>query len=240
MASYFDEDEDLDAQDEQPRDTEVTLTWGAVFGMGLGLLLICGLCFALGYMAGHRSPAPAASVAPAQPQNAPDQEPLQGSSSVPKPSASEQAPVTPTEPAGEGAPSPAAEGGESSEAAAPSPTQSGSQGGSSAVASAPQPQVRPALEGSAPESAPLATAPGARPAMPPAASLTVQVAAVKNAEDAGVLIDALRRRGYPVSEQREAADGLVHVRVGPFASREEANRWRDKLLDDGYNAIVQP
>ena len=68
----------------------------------------------------------------------------------------------------------------------------------------------------------------------------VQVAAVKNAEDANVLADALHKRGYPVSEQREAIDGLIHVRVGPFATRDEANRWRDKLLGDGYNAIVQP
>ena len=68
----------------------------------------------------------------------------------------------------------------------------------------------------------------------------VQVAAVKNPEDAGVLMNALRRRGYPASQQRETGDGLIHVRVGPFASREEAYHWRDKLLGDGYNAIVQP
>jgi len=68
----------------------------------------------------------------------------------------------------------------------------------------------------------------------------VQVAAVRNAEDAGVLTNALRRRGYPVNSQRDPADGLIHVRVGPFGTRDEANRWRDKLLGDGYNAMVQP
>jgi cell division septation protein DedD len=68
----------------------------------------------------------------------------------------------------------------------------------------------------------------------------VQVAAVSHAEDADVLVDALRKRGYAVTERRDPADGLIHVRIGPFASREEANRWRDKLLGDGYNAIVQP
>jgi cell division septation protein DedD len=68
----------------------------------------------------------------------------------------------------------------------------------------------------------------------------VQVAAVRNAEDAGVLTNALRRRGYPVNAQREPADGMIHVRVGPFNTRDEANRWRDKLLGDGYNAMVQP
>ncbi len=79
-----------------------------------------------------------------------------------------------------------------------------------------------------------------RSAVPLAAGMMVQVAAVHNAEDAGVLSNALRKRGYPVNAQRDPGDGLIHVRVGPFASREEAYRWRDKLLGDGYNAMVQP
>jgi cell division septation protein DedD len=68
----------------------------------------------------------------------------------------------------------------------------------------------------------------------------VQIAAVSHMEDANVLANALRRRGYVVTVRREPADGMIHVRLGPFSSREEANRWRDKLLGDGYNAIVQP
>jgi len=53
-------------------------------------------------------------------------------------------------------------------------------------------------------------------------------------------VNALRRRGYVVAAQREAADGMIHVRIGPFNSRDEAEKWRQKLLSDGYNAIVQP
>jgi cell division septation protein DedD len=30
------------------------------------------------------------------------------------------------------------------------------------------------------------------------------------------------------------------VRIGPFKTRDEAEIWRQKLLNDGYNAIVQP
>jgi len=30
------------------------------------------------------------------------------------------------------------------------------------------------------------------------------------------------------------------VQIGPFYNRDEAYRWRQKLLNDGYNAIVQP
>jgi len=68
----------------------------------------------------------------------------------------------------------------------------------------------------------------------------VQIAAVANADDANVLVVALRNHGYSVTAAREPADGLIHVRIGPFSSRDEANRWRDKLLGDGYNAVVQP
>lgn len=68
----------------------------------------------------------------------------------------------------------------------------------------------------------------------------VQIAAVANSDDADVLVTALRKRSYSVTASREPADGLIHVKIGPFNSRNEANRWRDKLLGDGYNAVVQP
>jgi cell division septation protein DedD len=68
----------------------------------------------------------------------------------------------------------------------------------------------------------------------------VQIAAVSHSEDAEVLVAALRRRGYAVTMSRDAADSLLHVRIGPFSSRNEASAMRDKLLGDGYNAIVEP
>jgi cell division septation protein DedD len=67
----------------------------------------------------------------------------------------------------------------------------------------------------------------------------VQIAAVSSPEDADVLMGALRRRGYAVAARRDA-DGMIHVRIGPFSSRDEAEKWKLKLLNDGYNAILQP
>ena len=67
----------------------------------------------------------------------------------------------------------------------------------------------------------------------------VQIAAVSRAEDADVLVIALRKRGYAVTERRELGDNLIHVQTGPFASRNDANTMRQKLLNDGYNAIMQ-
>jgi cell division septation protein DedD len=68
----------------------------------------------------------------------------------------------------------------------------------------------------------------------------VQIAAVSRQEDANVLMSALRKHGYVVAAQREPLDGLIHVRIGPFKTRDEAEKWRLKLLNDGYNAVVQP
>jgi cell division septation protein DedD len=238
MRGYFDDEEP--ERKEPSRDAELTLGAGALLTIFFGLVLICGLCFGLGYAVGHHASAPAAAATTQT--AAPDQEPLQASGSIPKPSAAEQAAVPPaagdaTQPPAPGAPtSPATQQG-----AAPA-AQSGSQAGAPASAPPAPPQVQPAIP-AAPASQPAqaANAPNVRPALPPGAvPLMVQVAAVSHAEDADVLVDALRKRGYAVTERRDPADGLIHVRIGPFASREEANRWRDKLLGDGYNAIVQP
>jgi cell division septation protein DedD len=68
----------------------------------------------------------------------------------------------------------------------------------------------------------------------------VQIAAVSHQEDADVLADALRKRGYAVSARRDPGDTLIHVRIGPFSSRADADRWRLKLLNDGYNAMIMP
>ena len=68
----------------------------------------------------------------------------------------------------------------------------------------------------------------------------VQIAAVSHREDAEVLVNALRKHGYAVTARRELSDSLIHVQIGPFANRNDANAMRQKLLSDGYNAIVQP
>jgi cell division septation protein DedD len=83
---------------------------------------------------------------------------------------------------------------------------------------------------------------GVNPPQPDAGSsgLMVQIAAVSHQEDAEVLEGALRKRGYAVTVRRDDADSLLHVGIGPFKSRDEAGKWRQKLLNDGYNAIVQP
>jgi len=70
-------------------------------------------------------------------------------------------------------------------------------------------------------------------------SFLVQVAAVSHQEDADLLLGALKGRGYAVSEHTEPQDKLVHIQIGPFAYRKDAEAMRQRLLGDGYNAIIK-
>jgi cell division septation protein DedD len=243
MRGYFDEDE---PRAQRPRrDTEMTLGAGALLGLGLALVLICGLCFGVGYALGHRRPV--SSSASTVPTAAPDQEPLQPDNSIPKPSASETSPA-PALPPGDAAGTPANGDAANPPTTQPGPGASGQSGagqgteGPPAAAGINSQQVQPALPGAG-NSAPgpqSGAAPNVQSAFPSQTQWMVQVAAVANANDADVLVTALRRHGYSVTATRDPADGLIHVRIGPFSSHDEALRWHDKLFGDGYNAEIQP
>jgi cell division septation protein DedD len=73
----------------------------------------------------------------------------------------------------------------------------------------------------------------------PAAATMVQIAAVSRREDADVLVSVLGKLGYSATIQNGATDKLLHVQVGPFATRDEAKVMRAKLQNDGYNAILK-
>jgi cell division septation protein DedD len=235
MRGVFDEQAEEPAQPK--RDTELTLGSGTLLAIFFGLVLLCGLCFGLGYTIGHHGPQPPSAASPAA--NTASQRP-QGSS-IAKPSATAQAVQTPpTDGAGQA--SSAASGLTPAVEAQTLPVQV------PVAAPSGEPQIRPALT-PAVETSQTGQSGGVassvRPAFAPAvtvpaSSLMVQIAAVSNTEDATVLTNALRKRGYPVAARREPADNLIHVRIGPFATPAEANNWRMKLLNDGYNAMVQP
>jgi cell division septation protein DedD len=77
------------------------------------------------------------------------------------------------------------------------------------------------------------------PAISPNGTSIVQVAAVSHQEDADLLISALKKRGYTVFIRQEPQDKLLHVQIGPFATKKDAEAMRQHLLSDGYNAIVK-
>jgi DedD protein len=187
--------------------------------MVCGLLLICGLCFGIGYTSGRRNGLQmvAAKVA-ASGKTIADQ----AATSLPKPAATSGSPAQ----------------------AVAAPGQASDTTSAASVAGSPAAQantsaVHPALPSSSLASASSAAS-QVQPALASASSIMVQIAAVSHMEDANVLMGALIKRGYAVTARRETGDSLIHVQVGPFASSAEANAMAEKLLNDGYNAVVMP
>jgi len=86
--------------------------------------------------------------------------------------------------------------------------------------------------------APVAALPAA-PALPAAQQPVVQIAAVSHQQDANLLVSTLKGRGYNVTIHADPYDKLLHVQVGPFATRPEAQAMRQRLIADGFNAIVK-
>jgi len=71
-------------------------------------------------------------------------------------------------------------------------------------------------------------------------NIMVQVAAVTKQEDAEALVNALRRKNYPVFLMASTGnDKLFHIQVGPFTELRDAEAMKSKLVGDGYNAIVK-
>jgi cell division septation protein DedD len=54
-----------------------------------------------------------------------------------------------------------------------------------------------------------------------------------------MLMSALKGRGYSVSARTESQDKLIHIQIGPFTNRKDAEAMRQRLQGDGYNAIIK-
>jgi cell division septation protein DedD len=74
----------------------------------------------------------------------------------------------------------------------------------------------------------------------PTSGYFVQVAAVSKQEDAGSLVDALKKKDYAAFvASTSAADKLCRVQVGPFSDIKDAESVRTKLVSDGYSPILK-
>jgi len=253
MRRFFDEDA-REPSRRKGADTELTLGSGVLLTIFFGLVLLCGLCFGLGYAVGShgskgpafQSQTPAAGPSPQLPTNSQQE----------KPSAAPQPPIAAQQPsiAGQqvdtapetdpGQPATQVQG----PVTASATTAAAGLSAPPAAAQVVTPNnsgwhpVQPALPGGTggPESAQPVSANQVRPAMPGQGTVMVQIAALSSQEDAAVLIGALRRHGYAVSAVRYPADRLIHVCIGPFSNRMDANSMKLKLQSDGYNAQVVP
>jgi DedD protein len=212
----------LENDDEFARgDRELTLSTGSILAIFLGLVLLCGLFFGWGYKMGSHKAAPVAEV--------------EASNTTASPAAP-TADFNGSKPA---AGSPAA-------GSASKPTVSVPVGPGDATASAHAPVPRSATNGSASPATEVAPTLSAQPAGAAGRSsgsastgdFVVQVAAVTLQEDANLLVGALGSKGYVATEHAQP-DKLIHIQVGPFGTRKDADAMRQRLLSDGYNAIVK-
>jgi DedD protein len=233
----YDRDEDL--QDSGSRDREISLGTMTILGIFFVLALLCAVFFGFGYSMGRRSAQTVAGASASETATVSDTtsaKPSPGSRAVaPSHENNETADkdgatttiVDPTASSsattGKVSPARAATG---SQLSLPNPS------AQSTVSSA----IRPV---SLPRPATATTAPAAPVAIPGIGSVVVQVAAVSHQEDADVLANALKKHGYTVAIRQEQQDKLLHVQVGPFANKKDAEAMRQRLLADGYNAIVK-
>jgi cell division septation protein DedD len=218
MSHLLDDDDD-DLRGHQNH-RELTLSTGTVIGIFLGLALSWALFFGFGYHMGSKvradaQPTAAETPDPASTANFNSFKPAPGS---PASSGSQPSPV----PANSGS----------------GPVQTIAPGAASHLNTTTPDDSTAATE----KPAPISLHPAQPVAPPPPVSATgtfvVQVAAVSHQEDADLLVGALHGKGYSVSAH-SGPDNLVHIQVGPFNSRKEAESMRQQLLSDGYNAIVK-
>lgn len=203
-------DDDFNPEEFRPAlyrpDTVLTLGPMMLLGIFFVLLLLCGLCFGVGYSMGSRS----AHESPptGQQPGAGTAVPTAGSHSKPSAVAQKthdaQSMVNNLPVISSNASSNATNSGQSSASGADST----------------QPLVKPALPDTA-------------------SALMIQIAIVSSQEDADVLVGALSKRGYTTTVSRDPADNKLHVQIGPFSNRSNAEAMRKKLIYDGYNAVVQ-
>jgi DedD protein len=72
-------------------------------------------------------------------------------------------------------------------------------------------------------------------------TIVVQIAAVSREDDAVALAGALRKKNYNVFVVNNPVtnDKLYHVQVGPFATVQEAEAMKARLVGEGYNPILK-
>lgn len=203
-------------------DREFTLGTGTVLGIFMALTLMCAIFFGFGYTMGRKSLA--ASTTPDTTDTASDA----FGKFKPSPATTSSQSYTVTKAPPTTAPA----------VVQPAVLNQPSSSSAAAVSSAP---VADTVRTPAPVEriAPPTATPSVTTTPASTGPVMVQVAAVSHQEDADVLTSALRRRGYSVIAHQDTNDHLVHIQVGPFPTRKDAEAMRQRLLADGYNAILK-
>jgi DedD protein len=230
----------LDTEEEEETTArEITLSTTSLLGIFFGLVLICGVFFGFGYSLGRGTEqgAQAASLGNGSGSSGAESDDSAVNQEPPAPAQNDvQAPAKAAPPVAVKHAKPDDAEDASDESITPAPSKHVSQALVAATGSAAA--VVPPARVAPPVTVATTPAPVAVPA-PSTGKPMVQIAAVARQEDADVLVSALRQRGYGVVVRSEPQDKLLHVQVGPFADRTQATAIKQKLLSDGYNAIIK-
>ena len=200
--------------DPDSADREISLGTPTILGIFFALALVCACFFGFGYTMGRKSAQAAQSTVSLDPNLSGAPKPAAGSA------AAQTAPRTP-QPAA--TPAPATE-------TATVPLTPAATSNSTVT-----PAERMIVGAKPPAAAP-------QPAtgnLQPATSYVVQVAAVSSQDVADILTSSLQKKGYTVAVRHEPQDKLLHVQIGPFTDRKEAQAMQARVLADGFNAIVK-
>ncbi len=198
-------------------DTEFTLGVGKLVGLFFGLVILCGISLGVGYSLGRSSARQAAAAAIAASPASP------APSATNKPGASQVAsPRTPDCTTADNCPTQAAAAPNTSDMTFYHAVQQKDE----------RPQLTP------PEPAPNSSAHPTEARSTLGTGYLVQIAAVRNQDDAKLLSDTLRQQQYPAIIT-QPGDKLFHVQVGPYADIKEAEAIRSRLVGAGYNAFLK-
>jgi len=189
-------------------------------GLFLGVVLLCGVFFTLGYVMGrtqfngavHAADEPMRSARPvpdAAPKSAADD-----SESAPAPAGNEwdfsKKDNNHLEPAPH----------------APAATVAESRGGSGGAS------VRPVSDAARPPAK-------FRSPLIPKGAVVLQLAALKSENDALALADAVQQKRFPSFVVTPTADSLYRVQVGPYPDEKSADAAKQALAKAGFNAIIK-
>jgi cell division septation protein DedD len=179
---------------------------------------VCAVFFALGFVVGYNNQRPAGASTETENVNG-------GSATIPPtvnaPLEKDQAPAAAKNP-------PAANSAE------PQTEQVSVPGPAAEPASAPGREAKPS--GASPVS-------GGEPRARVESSISLQVVASSSRKDAENLVTTLKARGYPAflatPQDAHASDNFFRVEVGPFSTRQEAEKARKHLSDDGFKPFLR-
>jgi len=207
-------DADLDPHQDTVPEHEISLGTATILGIFFALALVCAAFFGFGYTLGRKSAQNANLTAAVQ--------------------TTATGPITVKPAAGSVA-------GQPPPAPVPAMPVDTSDGPALVPAASAKSGATPAdgmIVGDRPGSEPPASVPPA-PAIAPSGAFMVQIAAVSSQEIADIEVTALKKYGFDVIVRHEPQDQLLHVQIGPYATRKDAEAMRLNILSHGFNAIVK-